>query len=192
MLMLRRRFPLLLNGGVFVKKTKKLALSALFSALGTVILLIGAIFELFDITAVAVASMLVIVSVIEIGGYYPYLIWLTTSVLAFIFCQNDLFAVVLYFLFGGPYPILKAMFERFHSAFVRWILKFSFFNTVLTLVILICSYVLHLPDNDIGFSVVVYAASNGAFFIYDIALNQMIPLYIHKLRPKLGLKSLFK
>lgn len=173
-----------------MKRTKKLALAAILSALGVVILLLGSVITVLDLTAVAVASFLIMLAVIELSGAYPYLIWIVTGVLAFLLLP-DKFGAALYLGFGGIYPIFKAMFERFHIA-VSWLLKFSFFNTVLTLIIVVCNYILHLPETGLGFTLPVYLLCNTAFFFYDLASTSIITVYLIKLRKRLGLGNFFK
>ena len=65
-----------------MKKTKKIALAAILSALGVLILLLGSIITVLDLTMVAMASLLIMLAVVEIGGGYPYLIWLVTGFLS--------------------------------------------------------------------------------------------------------------
>lgn len=173
-----------------MKNSKKLALAAILSALGVVILLLGSVITVLDLTMVAMASLLVILAVIEIGGGYPYLIWLVTGFLSLLLLPSK-FSALLYLLFGGIYPILKSMFERLHYV-VSWILKLSYFNTMLSLLILLCTYVFHLPDTELGFNWLVYLVCNGVFILYDIAASQLVTLYLVKLRKLLGLKSFFK
>ena len=55
---------------IIMKYTKKIALAAILSALGVVVLLIGSVITLLDLTMVAIASLLVVLAVIEIGGGY--------------------------------------------------------------------------------------------------------------------------
>ena len=173
-----------------MKQTKKLALAAILSALGVVILLLGSIITVLDLTAVAVASFLIMLAVIELGGAYPYLIWLVTGVLA-VLLLPDKFGAALYLGFGGIYPIFKAIFERLHFA-VAWVLKFSFFNTVLTVIIIVCNYLFRIPDTGLGFTLPVYAICNVAFFFYDLASTSIITVYLIKLRTRLGLGNFFK
>lgn len=173
-----------------MKQTKKLALAAILSALGVVILLLGSVITVLDLTAVALASFLIMLAVIELGGAYPYLIWLVTGILAMLLLP-DKFGAAVYMGFGGVYPIFKAMFERLHPA-VSWILKFSFFNTVLTVIIIVCNYVLRIPETGLGFTLPVYAICNVAFFLYDIASTSIITVYLIKLRRRLGLGNFFK
>ncbi len=174
-----------------MNQTKKIALSAILSALGVIILLLGSIITVLDLTMVAMASLLVILCVIEIGGAYPYLVWLVTSALSLLLLP-DKFAALLYLLFGGIYPILKAMFERLHYV-ISWVLKLSAFNTMLTLLIFLCRYVFHLPDtDDLAYSPLVYLACNVVFVLYDFAVTQLVTFYLVKLRKMLGLKNYFK
>lgn len=170
--------------------TKKIALAAILSALGVIVLLLGSIFTMLDLTMVAIASLLVVMAVIELGGWYPYLIWLVTGTLSLLLLPSK-FAAILYMIFGGIYPILKAMFERLHFV-VSWIVKISYFNTMLTLLIFLCINVFRLPDTDLGYNWLVYLLCNGVFVLYDIAVSEMIVLYMVKLRKALGLGNFFK
>ncbi len=173
-----------------MKKTRKIAIAAILSALSVVILLFGSIITVLDMTAVALASLLIILAVIEIGGVYPYLIWLVSGVLSLLLLP-DKFGAVLYFAFGGIYPIFKAMFERFHYI-VAWVLKFSCFNVMLVIMIIVTAFVLGLPDTGLGFTLPVFALCNFTFFVYDIATTQLVTLYLVKFRKMLGLKNFFK
>lgn len=173
-----------------MKKTRKIAIAAILSALSVVILLLGSIITVLDMTAVALASLLIMLAVIEIGGAYPYLIWLVSGVLSLLLLP-DKFGAVLYFAFGGIYPIFKAMFERLHYI-VTWVLKFSCFNVMLIIMIIVIKFVLGLPDTGLGFTLPVFALCNFTFFVYDIATTQLVTLYLVKFRKMLGLKNFFK
>ncbi len=173
-----------------MKKTKKLALAAIFSALSVVILLLGSVITVLDLTSVAFASIIIMVAVIELGGGYPYLIWLVAGVLS-VLIVPDKFGALLYLIFGGVYPIFKAMFERLHFA-VSWLLKFSCFNLMMILTVIAANYIMHIPDTGLGFTVPLFAICNFTFFIYDIAATNLITLYLVKFRKLLGLKNFFK
>ncbi len=173
------------------EKTKALTLSAVFSALGVVILSLGSLFELFDLTLTAVASLLIALAVIEIGSFWPFLIYAVTGVLSALLLPNK-FPAVVYILFGGLYPIFKEMFERQHSMLIRWLLKLSFFNTALLLIILVSSYLLHLEDTGMAYKVSVIAMGNLCFLLYDLTFSKLILLYLIKVRRMLGLRNYFK
>ena len=172
-----------------MKQSKRLAAAAIMAALGFVILLLGSVITVLDLTAVALASFLIILAVIEIGGFYPYLIWLVTGFLA-VLLLPDKFGAVIYLCFGGIYPIFKAMFERLHLV-ISWILKLSAFNTMLTAAILIANFILRLPETELSFTLPLFAVCNVAFILYDIASTQLITLYLVKLRRRLGLGNFF-
>lgn len=172
-----------------MRKSKKLAFSAVLASLGVVVILLGTYLQVLDMTAVAVSSLIIMMAVIELGGIYPWLIWLVTGVLAFLLVPDKLGAV-LYIAFGGVYPIFKSMFERLHYV-VSWVLKLSFFNTSLTVCILLTRYVLSLPDAA-GFDAVLYIIGNIVFVIYDFAASGLITFYLVKLRQRLGLGNYFK
>ena len=173
-----------------MKKTKKIALAAILSALGVIILLLGSIITVLDLTMVAIASLLIYLAVIEIGGGYPDAIWLITGILSLLLLP-DKFGALLYLLFGGIYPILKAMFERLHYI-VTWILKLSYFNSILALLILLSEYVFHLPDTGLGFRGGVFLLCNAVFLLYDLAATNLVTLYLVKLRSLLRLKNYFQ
>ena len=62
-----------------MSQTKKITLSALMVALGTVFMVIGAVVEVLDLTVCALSSLLVVFVFLEIGSYYPWLVWICTS-----------------------------------------------------------------------------------------------------------------
>jgi hypothetical protein len=91
---------------VKMKSAKRVALSAILCTLGVLFLYIGSVLEILDLTMGALASVIVIFSVIEMGGKSPYLIYAVTSVLSLLLLPNK-FPAFLYFAFAGIYPILK-------------------------------------------------------------------------------------
>ena len=62
-----------------MSQTKKLALSATLTALGTVFMVLGGFIEVLDLTVCALASLLVAFVYIEIGAPYYWLVWICTS-----------------------------------------------------------------------------------------------------------------
>jgi len=173
-----------------MKKTKKLALCAILSALGVLALFAGAVVDVLSMTMAAIASLFVALVMIEVGDPYPYLVWGVTSALSLILLPNK-FPAIVYCLIGGLYPILKERFERLHYV-VAWVLKFSAFNIALFLMITATRYIFYLNDSELDFTVPVILLGNGAFLLYDIALSRLILLYIVKLRRRLGLGNFFE
>lgn len=173
-----------------LKKSKKIAVCAILSALSVLLLFVGAVVDVLSATMAAVAALLVAVVMIEIGDPYPWLVWAVTSALSLILLPNKLPAI-LYFMFGGIYPILKERFERLHPV-ISWILKFSAFNTSLLLVIAVTKNIFYLNDSEIDFTIPVIVLGNIAFFLCDIALSKILLLYLVKLRRHMGLQNYFE
>ncbi len=172
-------------------KTKKLVACAILSAAGIVLMFFGILTGVLDLSAVAFSSFFVFAVVIEIGGGYPYLLWICTTVLALLLLP-DKFVAVEYALFGGIYPILKKHFEQYHPV-ISWCLKLSYFNTVLLLLILVGKFVLHLPeDAAMDFSIVLFAVGNAFFLLYDYASTLIVTFYLTKIRKRLKMENFFK
>lgn len=156
-------------------------MSAVLSAFVVVVLLLGALTGVLDLTALAVASAVTVFCVIELGGAYPYLVWGVSSICAFLFLP-DKFVAVEYFLFAGVYPILKSALGKLPY---RWsfIIKLLVFNAVLTICAVVSKYVFMLPD-DVGLvlGIPLYLVGNGAFILYDFALTSVTTYYIVRLR----------
>jgi hypothetical protein len=170
-------------------QARKVAIAALISALGVVILYIGSIITVLDLTTIAAASMLVVLAVIELGGAFPWLVWAVTGILALLLLPNKEVSMF-YLLFGGPYPIFKAMFERYHPV-VSWILKLSFFNTSLLFIITSVAYIINVPETELDFRLIIFAVGNAVFVLYDAAASKIIAFYLVKLRRMLRLGSYF-
>lgn len=152
------------------------------AALCVVILFAGSLITVLDLSCAAFSSLIIVMAVIEIGGFYPWLVWLTVSVLGLLLLP-DKFGSLVFCVFAGYYPILKQRFERLHPA-ISWILKITIFNVSLTVIIYVSKKLLGLPDAEIAFSIAVYATCNLVFGLYDIALTRLISLYFFKFRSK--------
>ena len=168
-----------------MSQTKKITLSALMVALGTVFMVIGAVVEVLDLTVCAMASMLVVFVFLEIGSYYPWLVWICTSLATALIYPGSLVWVE-YALVFGIYPLIKAYIEKLP----RWswlIIKLVYINAVIWGLFAICELLLGLPFFDadgIGMTVVVYILMNLAFIAYDLFITVMVRFYFLKLRPR--------
>ena len=172
-------------------RTKKLALSSCIVALGVTLMYFGAILNFLDLTMIAITSLAVFFAVIEMGSYYPIMIYAATSVLSLLLLP-DKFSAVVYLAFGGLYPIIKEKLERIKGP-VCTVLKFICFNISLAVVMTVSVLIL-FPKADDGW--LYYAAvvllANAAFFIYDIAMTRLITLYVKKIRIRMKMDRFFK
>lgn len=171
------------------QRIKYITVSAMLSALGVIIMAIGAFVEVLDLSTAVLASMLCIYAVIEIRGSYPWMIWLVTSILSLILLPIKPPAVF-YALFFGFYPILKEKLERL-SGFVSWILKLVIFH--LSVGVMWGVFKLFIPSalEDMGMGwmlLALYALGLVCFVLYDIALTRLITFYLFRLRKLFRIK----
>lgn len=172
-----------------INKTKAIAVSALLSAVCVVLMGIGSIVEVIDLSLATLASISVIFAVIEFGGMYPWLMYFVTSVLSLLILPNK-FPAVAFFLFLGYYPILKEKIERC-SRGIRIALKMSIFNIAMGMIFLVMK-LLMIPFAKGYLLVGAIVFLNLTFWFYDYALSVMITAYIHKLRKRLKIDKLLK
>ncbi len=167
-----------------MKSTKKLVLSAVLSALGTVILLLGGVLNIFDLCAAALASMLMAFAYIEIGPPYTWCIWIVTTLTSALILPGNLIWVE-YLVAFGCYPIIKGYIERTK----RWLwipLKLLFANISFLMVVLASSFVMGVPYFDgelLIINILIYVLTIVTFVVYDMCITACVRFYFAKLRP---------
>jgi hypothetical protein len=168
-----------------MSQTKKITLSAMMVALGTAFMIIGAVIEVLDLTVCALASMLVVFIFLEIGSYYPWLVWVCTSLATGLLYPASLIWVE-YALIFGVYPLIKAYIEKLP----RWswiIVKLVYANAVIWALFFICEKLLGVPfftDEARWMRILTYILTNVAFLAYDLFITVMVRFYYDKLRPR--------
>lgn len=162
-------------------------------ALGVVILYIGSLIEVLDISMAAIASLLCIIAVIEFGRGYAWLVFGATATLAMLTLPEK-FTPSLYALIIGYYPMIKELVERIGkkrkikgAAVVQWALKLLFFNCSLLVFALVTIYLLALPESEEWMQITMFFLANAAFVLYDIALTRLISTYVFRLRDRFRL-----
>ena len=168
-----------------MSQTKKITLSALMVALGTVFMVIGAVVEVLDLTVCALSSLLVVFVFLEIGSYYPWLVWICTSLATALLYPGSIIWAE-YALVFGIYPLVKAYIEKLP----KWswlIVKLVYINAVIWGLFAICELLLGIPFFDAEnriMAIVIYALMNVAFIAYDVFITVMVNFYYIKLRPR--------
>ena len=71
------------------RHTKNLALAALLSALGVVLLYVGAVVEVLDMSMAMLASFPIVFAVVEMGGAWPWLMYAVTGALSLILLPQE-------------------------------------------------------------------------------------------------------
>ena len=154
-------------------------------ALGTAFMILGAVVEVLDITVCALASLLVVFIYLEIGSYYPWLVWICTSLATALIYPGTLIWAE-YLLVFGIYPLIKAYIERLP----RWswiILKLLYINAVVWGIFCISEFLLGIPffgEEGEVLIIITYILMNFAFLMYDFFIITMVRFYFAKLRPR--------
>lgn len=168
-----------------MRNTKKITLSSLLVALGVIFMSLGAVIEVVDLTACAVASLLVVFAYLEIGNPYSWLIWLCTSLISLLMFPGS-FVWLNYLGVFGIYPILKAYIEK-APRFLWWILKLVYINIVIWAMIFLVELIFSVPffDTELWIMrVALYLLINVAFIAYDLFITVMVRIYFGKIRQK--------
>ena len=169
-----------------MKETKKLTISAILTALGVVIMLLGAVIEVLDLSVGAIASLIVVFVFVEIGKPYHWLVWICTSLLtALIYPGSALW--IEYLLIFGIYPILKSYIERLPK-WSWWPVKLVYINAVVGLLALAMEKLLGIPffeDEGAWMRVLFWALLNVAFVMYDIFIKVLVRAYFAKYRERI-------
>lgn len=171
--------------------TKKLTLSALTVALGTTLMVLGVyidVAEMLDLSLCAIASLLVVFIYLEIGSYYPWLVWICTSLATALLATGKPIWVE-YLLVFGIYPLIKSYIERLPKW--SWILvKLVYINVTVWAVFFLSELIIgqnfFFEDDSLIISILTYVLINVAFIAYDMYIVVMVRFYLAKIRPKIA------
>lgn len=167
-----------------MKKTGKIALCGIMAALSSAFMLTS-LFPYLTYAIPAVAGLFIMVSVIEVDKKWGLASYMASAVLIFIL-PGDAEAKLLYLMFFGYYPILKALLESKCNRAVEYILKFLVFNAAILLSYGVFAGLLGVDMSDMGdfgkyTGIILLVAANIVFPIYDIAVSRMAQFYIVRL-----------
>ncbi len=162
-------------------KTRRTALCALLCALCVVILFVGSVIEVLDISVAAIGSMIITLVVLEISAGAAFMVYLGATILSLLLLPNK-FGAVVFALFCGFYPILKRYFEANYKGVFCWIFKFITLNISLAVILYASLYIIGINTSEIPLIPLMIILCNIAFLLYDIALTRLITYYVYKLR----------
>lgn len=166
------------------------ALGGICGALAVLAMLVTAIVPVLDFAMPAIAGSLMAIIVIEINKRWATVTYVAVSLVALLIVPSREVSL-LFAMFFGFYPILKAVFEGLKSQTLAWGLKIGTFNVAVVVyyyatVYLISSAELMSEAGEIGkyglLALLVFA--NVVFVIYDVALTRVISMYINWFRKK--------
>ncbi|MBQ7739782.1 MAG: hypothetical protein IJT65_00915 [Eubacterium sp.] len=170
-----------------MKKSLRVAIAGIMSALCIILLYIGSVMWLFAYI-MPLAAGLIMIAVSQTGSKRLALtVYIAVSLIS-LTALNDKECVLLYVLFFGYYPLIRESLEKIKSSFVKIILKFLIFNAAVVAVEMICIYVFMIPfDNELGRLgiPILMLLANALFFVYDNLLPKLEILYEKRIKNKI-------
>ncbi len=149
--------------------------------------MVTSLFPYLTYAITAFASLFIMVVVVEAGVKWGIASYLVSTALVIIL-PSDPEAKMLYITVTGYYPILKAVLETKCPRVLEYILKFAVFNTAVLISFNFLSSIFGVNMDDMGdfgrySGIILLAAANVVFIIYDIMVARMAVLYnlrLHK------------
>ncbi len=170
-----------------LKKTKYIAFCGIFSALGIVALFLGGITRILDLSAVIIATALMLIAFEELK-FYALAIYFVTGLLAFIL-PIDTSVAVEYLLFA-IYPVFKPYIERLPKV-IAFIIKVLYMSLAFVGLTLLLQFVLGSPD--VWYINLIFCVGGViSFILVDVLLSRLSLYYKYKLRRQLKIDRFFK
>ncbi len=167
-----------------MNSTKKLALAGIFSALCVIFLFVGSLFQTLDLSAAAIASIIVLIAYIELGKGWALGVYAVAALLSILLLPQKTAAAVFTF-FVGFYPIFKVLLNNIKPLWLSYVARIACFNVFLTLLIFVSTRLLGIEEDFLGFGYVIYGLANLAFIVFDFALERISLVYLTRIKPKL-------
>lgn len=165
-----------------MRNNTKIAFGGIMAALSVVCMLLS-YFPYFTYAAPGVASLFVMVALIETDKKWAIGVYIASALLILIFAENE--SRFIYLLFFGHYPILKAFFDGRFKGVILWTFKIITFNICVVAIYYITSAMVGFSLEE--FSVlgkygvtIILLLLNAVFIVYDIALSRIAFFYINR------------
>lgn len=171
-----------------MKNTKRIAFCGIVAALSVVVMYLACITEMLSLSGVIVAAFAIVFIYIEYGAKTALSLYAAVSVIS-ILILPDKFSAVIYALYAGYYPILKAKFET-RTKTASWVLKLGSFNLVLILMIAASRFITAIEAESPAVEIAVFVLANVLFVLADILCGRLTVLYLIKYRPRLQKRGL--
>ena len=176
-----------------MKKSLKVSIGGAVAALGLVLMFLTSLVPIGTYAFPTFAGILLVVIVIEIGYGYALSVFAATSLLSFLLI-TDKEAALVYVIFLGYYPIIKALIERIRSRAVQYVIKFALFNACMIGAFFIAVTLLSIPKESFTlFGVYLpwafLIAGNVFFVMYDFCITRLVILYMRDWRHRININT---
>lgn len=167
-----------------MKRSVKIALCGVMAALSVAVMFCTGLLPTATIALPGLAGCFLIPVVAELGFRWGFGTYAVCGVLSFLLVP-DREAALFYLLFLGYYPVLYGVLAKIKNKAARWAIKLLLVNAAAGLEVALSFFLLHIPVETGGLMAAVWLGLNAVFFLYDMAVRQLIDLYFAKLRPRL-------
>ena len=135
----------------------------------------------------ALAGLFVMITVIETNIKWAVGTYVASAFPVFLWAEKE--SMILYIMFFGYYPIIKALTEKLRKPVLEWIIKIAVFNVAVVAAYLIFSKAIGFSLEEfeiIGkYGVYIFLGfANVVFVLYDIAVTRMSMFYFAVIKPK--------
>ena len=173
--------------------TRRVATCGVFCALAVVMLGLGAIITVLDMTASAVAALVLLPILLCYGRKYAWLAYAVTAVLGVLLMPQS-FATWMYAGLAGFYPMIKMKLDRL-PRLLGWLIKLAILTAVLMLYLAVFYFIMLGGEGSFtdaffggfgeadGTPVMAYAAvglSVLTFVLFDMLIDRVLVLYYIK------------
>ncbi len=163
------------------KKSRNIATSGILTALATVCLLLGSVFQTLDLSVAAIGGFIVLVAMIEMGPKWALGVYFTTAIITMVILPYKT-AALIFACFTGFYPVLKKPLNDIKNIVLSYIARIAVFNLFMTLAIYVGLNFLNIEEDFFVFGIIVYILANITFIVYDYAMERFVFLYNSRLR----------
>ncbi len=170
------------------KKTRRMALCGMMTALGTTIMLLGGAIPAATFCCPMLATLTLLPILAEYGQKWTAMAWGAIAILSLFLCPDKEAALLMLFL--GHYPALKPTLDRIRMRPARIAAKLGVFNLAAAAMLATIVFVLNLTAiwaeyQAMGLlgGVAFLLAANFTMLMYDRVLVGFFALYLKKLRP---------
>lgn len=173
-----------------MKKSVKVSMGGVVAALSLVLMFLTSLIPFGTYAFPAMAGILLILLVFNLGYGYAVAVFGITAVLSFVLL-TDKEAALYYTIFLGYYPILKGVIERIRSKAIQYALKLCLFNACMIAAFYIGLLLLSVPkESFVLFGVylpwVFLILGNLFFVVYDLCITRLVTLYLVKWHNRLN------
>lgn len=177
------------------RKSRTIALCGVLTGLSVVLMMLGGMFPGATYCAPLLASLVLIAAQEECGTSASWLVFAAAALLSGMLCADK--EAALLFLALGYYPILKGRLDAVHPRLMSQGCKLLLFNAAVAAVYAVLLFAIgnealreELLQSGVWFSALLLALGNLVFWLYDVLLTRLYPLYRKKLQPTL--RKIFK